>query len=60
MIDPVTCDIHFANEQIQEELIELKYDEEAEYRYKKGIIMICGNQKALNSSIHKCIPKWSG
>ncbi len=34
IVDHFTCDIHFAHEQIQEELIELKCNESAKYRYK--------------------------
>ncbi len=57
MIYPFTCHIHFAHEQIQEQLIELECDEIVQNRCKRGEIMICGNQKAPKSSIHKCIPK---
>ncbi len=51
MIDPFTCDIHFAREESQEELIELKCDEEAEYRYKKGGNYDLWESKPLKSSI---------
>ena len=59
MMDPFGCDIERVNENMQEELIELKCNDKCKHKFERcEISELYGYQIQQNSYIQKCGLKW--
>ena len=58
MIDPFDCDLHSAHENIQEEVIEMKCNDELQIKFKRETLSEFWQSKTIKSYIQICGHKW--
>ena len=58
MMDPFGCDMESVNENMQEELIEPKCNDECNCNFERGEITELWLSNTTNSYIQKCFLKW--